>query len=246
MKAPAFQLYVRDWLCSLTIKRMSGDETKAFIYLLCWSWLETPRATLPDDDGQLAAMSNLTEEGWQRVKGGVMRGFKLVDGRWQNERLHSVSGQQEKFAAWGKMGGNPNLRLNPPVKPTHKGRSNLASSSSTASSSDTDSNPVSLAPKRRLTDGWMERWSKAHGKPYVFGGAKDGKAADTLLATRLEVDEILAIAEKAWALNGKHDFERTWAIQLSSFASQFNRIRDAVGDLGRSKTTEKISHQSKW
>ncbi len=51
----------------------------------------------------------------------------------------------------------------------------------------------------------------------------------------LSVDEILDIAEKGWGLNGKHEFEKGHSVQLSSFSSQFNRIRLATGKLESNK-----------
>ena len=92
-----------------------------------------------------------------------------------------------------------------------------------------------VSDKRKLTDGWIHKWQSFHGTVYKFDGAKDGKAADSLLRLNIPIDQILDIAEKAWGLNGNHDFERGHAIQLSSFASQFNRIRLAVGTLAAKK-----------
>lgn len=88
--------------------------------------------------------------------------------------------------------------------------------------------------KRELTDGWCAAWAARFGGPYKFEGAKDGKAADSLLATGLPVAELLALAAKAWerlrdpavvngdAFNSKH------AVSLASFASRFNEVRVEV------------------
>lgn len=85
--------------------------------------------------------------------------------------------------------------------------------------------------KRKLTDLWCEEWKKFHGAIYNFRGAQDGKAADNLLRIEPDLSVIMDIARKGWALNGKHEFERGHAVQLSSFSSQFDRIRLAVGML---------------
>lgn len=146
MKAPAFQFYVRDWLNSRKVQKMNGDEVKAYMYLLCESWLEEPRASLPIDDEELSLMAKLPMEKWLRVKPRVMANFNLIDNRWVNERLQGVSVKQAKFTEWGKMGGNPallhiepkevNPDLNPPLNPSP----NLSSSSSSSPISSTSRN----------------------------------------------------------------------------------------------------------
>lgn len=79
------------------------------------------------------------------------------------------------------------------------------------------------AAKRQLTDGWVAGWEKRFGGPYKFEGAKDGKAADALLATGLTVASLLKLAAEAWdnveLFNCKH------AMSLAGFASRFNEIR---------------------
>lgn len=105
MKSPSFQFYVRDWLCSLTVQRMTGDQVKAYLYLLCASWLEHPRATLPNDDSELAMLSRLTLEQWMKIKDGVLRCFVLRDNRWVSERLAVVSNNQLKKVNAGHLGG---------------------------------------------------------------------------------------------------------------------------------------------
>lgn len=115
---------------------MNGDEVKAYVYLLAESWLETPRATLPNDDNDLSLMAKLPMEKWMRVKPRVMANFILRDNRWINEKLAGVSDTQKKFQEWGKKGGNPNLepkQVNPTLNPTLKPLVNLATSTATAS-----------------------------------------------------------------------------------------------------------------
>lgn len=119
---------------------MKGDEVKAYLYLLCESWLEDPRATLPNDDVDLALMAKLPMESWLKVKPRVMANFILTDNRWINEKLAGISSTQTKFRKWGEMGGNPSLikiepkEVNPSLSPTLKDSVNLASASASASS----------------------------------------------------------------------------------------------------------------
>lgn len=99
-KAPYFPLYVRDWLCSRRVLAMSSDSVKAFVYLLCESWLQTPRATLPNDDKELASMSRLSCERFAVVRDEIMQHFSVGtceqhSGRLYNDTLLEVSRKYE-------------------------------------------------------------------------------------------------------------------------------------------------------
>ena len=96
MKAPAFSFYVRDWMCSRKVTSMSGDQVKAYVYLLCEAWLQEPRATLPTDDNELAEMARVDADEWTLIKSKVMSCFKvgecsLHEGKYYSERLLEVS-----------------------------------------------------------------------------------------------------------------------------------------------------------
>lgn len=93
---------------------MSGDAVKAYMYLLCESWLEEPRASLPNDDNELSFLAKLSLESWMVIKESVLSNFILIDGRWYNKKLKDISGSQEKFSTIGKMGGNPNFQKGKP------------------------------------------------------------------------------------------------------------------------------------
>ena len=153
MKAPAFQFYVRDWILSRSVQKMNGEEVKAYIYLLCESWLEDPRATLPNNEEELARMAQVSTEKWHRVKPKVMANFKLLDDRWINEKLLGISENQSKFKNWGKLGGNPKLtknkefepkKVNPIVNPIVNGSLNPIVNLATATSSATATNASNL------------------------------------------------------------------------------------------------------
>lgn len=83
----------------------------------------------------------------------------------------------------------------------------------------------SESAKRQLTDEWCAAYEFVKGRKYVFDGAKDGKAADKLLATGLPVGEIVALAAKAWKTDA---FNCRQAATLAGFACRYNYIRDEV------------------
>ena len=102
MKAPYFPLFVRDVLCSRVCRSMSGDSFKAYWLLLCESWLQIPRATLPNDEQEIALMARVDLGKWNAeqthigrktsIRDEVMACFKLGKctehkGRLYNERL---------------------------------------------------------------------------------------------------------------------------------------------------------------
>jgi uncharacterized protein YdaU (DUF1376 family) len=83
----AFLFDVDAWLSSYQVERMSGEAVKAFIYLLCRAWRETPIATLPNDDEELARMVRLSLDEWNQVKPDVLAQFRMNgNGRIYNEK----------------------------------------------------------------------------------------------------------------------------------------------------------------
>jgi hypothetical protein len=82
------------------------------------------------------------------------------------------------------------------------------------------------SPKRAITDAWCANYEEHFHRPYVFCGAKDGKAADRLLASGLPLATIIGVAQEAW----KHpdDFNCKQASSLARFASCVNDICAAV------------------
>jgi uncharacterized protein YdaU (DUF1376 family) len=70
-RAPAFQLYVNDWLSSTKICTMTPSEEGAYIRLLCHAW-NGADCSLPDDDAVLAVLSRLGED-WHKGAGSTLR-----------------------------------------------------------------------------------------------------------------------------------------------------------------------------
>jgi uncharacterized protein YdaU (DUF1376 family) len=75
---------------------MKGEEVKAYVYLLCEAWLQEPRATLPQDDNELAEMARVSIEKWQEIRPKVMANFASkkhpeYGKKYINDRLMEVS-----------------------------------------------------------------------------------------------------------------------------------------------------------
>ncbi len=89
---------------------MSGVAVKAYLYLLCESWLEDERATIPNDDRWLAQSAQLQLNEWIEVKSEVMQHWEDIGGgRSINWKLKSISDQQIRNSINGKKGGNPSF-----------------------------------------------------------------------------------------------------------------------------------------
>jgi uncharacterized protein YdaU (DUF1376 family) len=85
MKAPYMPLYVKEWLLSRKILAMPGPCVKAYLYLLCESWRQEPRATLPNDDAELCDMARCGQAEWVLIKPVIMERFILCE----NNRIYA-------------------------------------------------------------------------------------------------------------------------------------------------------------
>lgn len=91
---------------------MTDQQARAYLSLLCYSWLETPRATLPNDDIQLAQLVHLSLDEWDRIKAPILAKFVSGEnGRIYNERLMQESDYCDKKsfagrAGWAKQNGS--------------------------------------------------------------------------------------------------------------------------------------------
>lgn len=100
---PSYLHNVRQWLCSPSIGRMTDKQYRCYHLLLNYSWLEEPRATLPNDDAELARLLRLSEADWNSIKGPILAKFiSDGNGRIYNERLMRESDYCASKVAGGK------------------------------------------------------------------------------------------------------------------------------------------------
>ena len=66
---------------------MSGDSVKAYVYLLAESWLQEPRASLPNDDNVLASMARLPIDKWMTIKNEVLQHYFLGECEEHKDRF---------------------------------------------------------------------------------------------------------------------------------------------------------------
>jgi uncharacterized protein YdaU (DUF1376 family) len=90
----------------------------AYLFLLCESWLETPRATLPDDDHELARLAKVSIQEW-RALAPYIRPKLCLDQqtkRLYDPRLMEESLKQASHSVRGKRGGHAKARKKPKPK----------------------------------------------------------------------------------------------------------------------------------
>lgn len=78
---------------------MTGDQVKAYWYLLCNAWLQD--ATLPDDDATLASLARVSLEKWHDIKPLIMTKFEPCGGgrvfndrqmaEWHKQHIRSTA-----------------------------------------------------------------------------------------------------------------------------------------------------------
>jgi uncharacterized protein YdaU (DUF1376 family) len=77
LKAPYLPLYIKSWQASRHILAMPGPAVKAYVYLLCEAWDQIPRATLPNNDSELASIARVSDAEWLLIKDVVLERFVI-------------------------------------------------------------------------------------------------------------------------------------------------------------------------
>lgn len=104
-KVPCFLFNVGDFLSSPSLKRMSDRQYRVYTKLLFISWLEEPRATLPNDSAELALLADISVEEFEQIKDKILAKFEADgNGRIFNSRLMRESKLLEKKSKAGQSG----------------------------------------------------------------------------------------------------------------------------------------------
>lgn len=102
---PWFPLHIADYLADTA--HLSTEQHGAYLLLLFHSWRTGP---LPDDDEQLANITRMTPDGWQRARPTLLHFFNKDDGdKWRStrleaERLRLIESTQRRKVAGSKGG----------------------------------------------------------------------------------------------------------------------------------------------
>lgn len=250
MKSPAFQFYPKDWLSDPNVIAMTAIERGAYIQLLATMWI-SDGCHLKDDPEYLARVAQVDKV----VITSLYPCFKVVKGWLRHKRLDQERQKQQEYRTKCSEAGKKGMQSRwegQNLNQKTKGRYKVAITSDNSSSSSSSSSSITTntkeegtspkgsdSPKRQLTDLWCLRYKETFNAPYMFQGAKDGKAADSLTSLQLPPQEIIEIALKAWRNSG--GFWSKQASSLAGFASKFNEIRGEIGALKQQAIVESIA-----
>lgn len=98
MKPPSFSFYVRDWLCSETVRALHRTRKRfvgAYLFLICESWNQDVTGTLPNDAEILAELARVDAGEWQELWPMIQNQFELgPDNRLHNIKLKNIRDRQ--------------------------------------------------------------------------------------------------------------------------------------------------------
>ncbi|CAG0971307.1 hypothetical protein ANRL2_01666 [Anaerolineae bacterium] len=84
--------------------------------------------------------------------------------------------------------------------------------------------PEELLARQEFRLAWEKAFKEALGFDYRFNGAKDAEGIKRILASKLSVPELIAIARREWSTPSS-TFNRDMAASIAGFASRLNEIR---------------------
>ena len=98
MKPPSFSFYVRDWLCSETVRTLHRTRKRyvgAYLFLICESWNQDVTGSLPNDAEILAELARVDDDEWRELWPLIQSQFELgPDGRLHNAKLKKIRDRQ--------------------------------------------------------------------------------------------------------------------------------------------------------
>ena len=110
-KAPAYQMYARDWLASRSVRFMTDYQRGWYIQLLNEAWDSEPQCMLPDDDEILQRMAGVSDlvraipdfnDRWTTVRRMFKQHGQYVCNERQMEEFASQQLRREQASLAGK------------------------------------------------------------------------------------------------------------------------------------------------
>lgn len=181
MKRPSFQFYPSDWLRDTALRSCSPSARGLWIDMICFMHEGNPyghlkvgnKVILPANLASMVGATLLEVEGWlsELHQAGV---YEIADtGEIYSKRMVRDESLRNKRAEGGKLGGNPNLKVNlkviPMVEKEVKQKPTPSSSSSSSSSN------INTPPTGVSSEVWQEfvnhrKSKKANVTPLVIKG----------------------------------------------------------------------------
>jgi len=170
MKRPSFQFYPSDWLRDTALRSCSPSARGLWIDMICFMHEGNPyghlkvgnKVILPPNLASMVGATLLEVEGWlhELHQAGV---YEFAEaGEIYSKRMVRDECLRNKRAEGGKLGGNPNLKVNLKVIPmVEKEVKQKPTPSSSSSSSSSNSIKASrLSPDFQFPQEWKQ-WARA-------------------------------------------------------------------------------------
>ncbi|CAB5238315.1 hypothetical protein UFOVP164_19 [uncultured Caudovirales phage] len=225
MKRPSFQFYPSDWLRDTALRSCSTGARGLWIDMICFMHEGSPygylkvadKVILPSNLARMVGETLEVVEDWlhELEEAGV---FDVENGAIYSRRMIRDEELRQKRAEGGKLGGNPNLKVNHEVisevkqKPTPSSSSSSSSSSTKKKESATSvACPLDVSP--RIWEDWLALRKK-----------KSAPVTQTVIeGAKAEADKLNWSLEKfliEWCTRGSQGLKAEWIQPKASFAQQ--------------------------
>lgn len=203
---------------------LTVEEVKASILILESPDPESRSHEL--DGARLVRMDEHRDWGWRVVNYLKYRAIREEDDRREQNRLSQKRFREKRDSNQSKQ-SKPTSATVSPGNPIQK---HQAEETSNKKEEEVASLPISI---KEFQNQWKTKFKEVNGKFYISGGLKEIGGIKSLLSSGMEVSEIFGIAVNAWRHppDGPKKFARGHSLQIASFCSQFNIIRDAFGNI---------------
>jgi len=165
MKRPSFQFYPSDWLRDTALRSCSTGARGLWIDMICFMHEGSPygylkvadKVILPSNLARMVGEPLEVVQGWlhELQESGV---YDVDNGAIFSRRMIRDEELRQKRAEGGKLGGNPNLKVNHKVIQEDKQKPTPSSSSTSSPSKKKDSATIVACPldvSQQVWDDWV-------------------------------------------------------------------------------------------
>jgi hypothetical protein len=164
MKRPSFQFYPSDWLRDTALRSCSTGARGLWIDMICFMHEGSPygylkvadKVILPSNLARMVGETLEVVDGWlhELEEAGV---YDVDNGAIYSRRMIRDEELRQKRAEGGKLGGNPNLKVNHEVKSKDKQKPTPSSSSTSSPSKNKIATSVACpnSVSQQVWDDWM-------------------------------------------------------------------------------------------
>ncbi len=185
------------------------------------------RVTVEQCKGAVEALESPDE--WSRTKEHEGRRIRPIDGGWEilnHAKYRAKMGADERREYFRVKKAESRAKSKCPKRVNKSPKSQTLSTQSTHAEAQSDAEPKEekeISAHAVLIRLWTESYPLHHdGEDYVFHNGRDAKAVSELLKTGKTPEQLLALAQAAWGMNGFHTSK---AATIHGLLNGFNDIR---------------------